>query len=340
MKEATFFSKLRARVQPQGLLARILTREWMTEAAVLAAIGGACFAAAFIVSTRVIVRSADDVVLDDLVGHDAGDAAVRLAAKGLLVEIDHFENDDRAAPLTVLYQQPAAGEDLRPGNVVRLVISRGARTSPVPDVRGSAESQARLILERNGLATSEPVAIFDPAPIGTVLASSPGPNAGVRAGTLVRLLVSQGPAPRTWVAPDITWALYDSVTERAAAMGVPVEIGQRMHASDEPDGAILEQFPGPGTRLIEGQPLRVTVNGDVQVPEAAGGANLVTISILVPRGFTSRTLAIRVARGPWIRTLFEEPVLPGQRIRLVAAVLPGDRAVATLDGRNVLARAF
>lgn len=340
MTEPTFFTKVRERVQARGLLAKMLTREFMTEAAVLGAIAGACFAAAFIVSTRVIVRSADDVVLEDLVGHDAGDAAVRLTAKGLVVEIDHFENDDRAAPLSVLYQQPAAGEDLRPGNVVRLVISRGAHTSPVPDVRGTADSQARLILERNGLATAEAVLIFDPAPSGTVLATSPGPNAGVRAGTLVRLLVSQGPAPRAWVAPDITWSLYDSVAERAAAMGVPLEIGQRMHAADEPDGAILEQFPGAGTRLVEGQPLRVTVNGDVQVPEAEGGADLVTLSVLVPRGFASRTLTVKLTRGPWIRTLFDEPVAPGQRVRVVAAVLPGDRAVATLDGRNVLSRAF
>lgn len=312
----------------------------MTEAAVLGTVAGLCFVLAFVISTRVIVRSGDTITLEDLVGHDAGDAAVRLASHGLVSEIDHFENDDRAAPLTVVFQQPPAGEDLRPGNVVRLVISKGARTSPVPDVRGTADSQARLILERNGLSTGDAVAIYDPAPVGRVLATSPGPNAGVRAGTIVRLLLSQGPAPRSWIAPDITGSLYDSVRERAAAMGVPLEIGQRMHATDEPDGAILEQFPGPGTRLVEGQTVRVTVNGDLQLAAPEGGADLVTFSILVPRGFASRALTVRLARGPWIRTLFDEPVLPGQRVRFVAAVLPGDRAIATLDGRNVLVRSF
>lgn len=340
--EPTFFTKVREKMQAKGLLARILTREFALEAVVLGAIGGACFAAAFIVSTGVIVRSTDTIALEDLTGRDAGDAAVWLTTQGLVPEVDHFENDDRAAPLTVLFQQPPAGEDLRPGNVVKLVVSRGARTSPIPDVRGTAVSQARLILERNGLAVGEPEEIWDDdAPAGQVIATAPGPNAPVRAGGTVRLLVSKGPAPRVWVVPDVEWSLYDSLADRAASMGVNLEIGQRMHASDEPDGAILEQFPGPGARLAEGESLRVTVNGDVKVPNALGaGADLVPISILVPRGFAARMLTIRLARGAWTRVLYDEPVLPGERVRVVAAVLPGDRAVATLDGRDVFSRTY
>src|SRR5205814_2088509 len=83
---------------------------------------------------------------------------------------------------------------IRPGYVVRLVISRGARSVPVPDVRGSRLSQARLILERNGFAIGDPVEVHDPALVGVVVGSWPGADAPARAGQMVKLLVSKGPA--------------------------------------------------------------------------------------------------------------------------------------------------
>ena len=324
----------------KAIRARLRERSFWAELSGLVSIFGVVAILAFIVSTRLIVRSADAVVVDDLVGRDAGDAAVWLAAHGLRAEIDHFEDNDQAAPLTVTFHDPEPGSEIRPGHVVRLVISRGAHNVPVPDVRNIYASQARLILERNGLATTEAIEVYDAAPPGIVLASAPAANAPVTAGTPVKLLVSRGPRPRTWITPDVTWSLYDSVVDLAAEMGVPLEIGQRMHAEDEPENVVLEQFPGPGTRLVEGSVLRITVNGDVGKPAVEGGADLVTLSVKVPRGYAMHALSVRVTRGGWTRTLFEDLVMPGERVRVVAAVLPGDRAVATLDGRDVLVRTF
>ena len=322
------------------LAARMRTRAFWTEALMLGAIAGACAAVTFLVSTRLIVKSADAVLLDDLRGRDAGDAAVWLTTRGLRPEIAHFEDNDRATPFSVVFHEPPGGEELRPGHVVRLVISRGARTVPVPDVRGIYSGQARLILERNGLAFGEPLPIHDESPTGTVIATAPGTSTPVHVGTSVRLLVSKGPRPRAWIAPDVTWSLYDSVDVLAGAMGVPVRISSRFDTPEEPEGIVLEQFPAAGARLVEGQPFRLAVNGAVGQPAKAGGADLVALSVKVPHGFSTRMLTVKVVRAGWVRTLYDQPVFPGERVRLVAAVQPGDRAVATLDGRDILVRTF
>ena len=337
---------LRDPMRRRALLARVRSRAFLAEAAVLSAVGLFFAAVFFVISTRLIVKSADSLTLDDLTGRDAGDAAVWCAGHGLRAEIDHFEDNDRAAPLTVVFQDPPPGEEVRPGYAVRLVISRGAKPVPVPDVRAGAVSQAHLILERNGLAVGQIVDVHDDAPVGTVLATSPSTNASVLAGTPVALLVSAGPAPRAWVAPDITFLGYDSVQPLAETMGLTLEIGQRMHAQDEPDGAILEQFPAPGSKLVEGQPFRVTVNGDVGIAEPTGGAQLVELMVEVPKGFGVHHVAVTIARPgvlpgtTWTRTLFEEPVPAGEKLRIPAAVMPGDRAMATLDGKPILSRRF
>ena len=324
----------------RAIWARVRTRAFLLETGALLGIFGSASAFAFILTTRLIVKSADAVVIEDLTGRDAGDAAVWLAARGLRAEIDHFESNDTAVPLSVTFHSPGAGEEVRPGHVIRLVISRGARNVPVPDVRNAYLSQAELILSRNGLAVAQVVEIHDPSSPGTVLATSPGSNAPVVAGTPVKLLVSKGPAKRVWITPDVTWTGWDAVSEVAASMGVPLEIGQRLNAEDEPENVVLEQFPAPGTRLVEGEPLRVTVNGDIGAPAAEGGARLVDLLVRAPRGFVMHEITVRVVRGGWTRTVFEDFVAPGDHVRVAAALLPGDRAIATLDGEDVLVRGY
>ncbi len=325
----------------QQLVRTMKSREFLVEAALVLVVFGATSALAFFLSTRLVVKNVDSIVLEDLTGRSASDAAIWLAAHGLRAEIAHFEDNDRAAPLTVVFHEPPAGDELREGLVVRLVISRGAHSAPLPDVRGIYASQARLILERNGLATGQAVEIHDPAARGTVLASAPPPNSPMRAGSAVRLLVSKGPKPRAWVVPEVTWSHFETVEDIASKMGVPVEIGSRIHTEEEEEGLVLEQFPAPGVRIVEGEtPIRVTVNGDVGRPATTGGATFVTLAVEVPRGFSMHRLSVTVVRAGWVRVVYEDLVFPGDQVRVPAAVLPGDRAVATLDGRDVLVKTF
>lgn len=324
----------------KALAKTVRTRAFLLEAGVLLGVFGFMTMLAFVFTMRLLTRAEEAVVIADLAGRHAGDAAVWLASRGLRAEIDHFESNDTAAPLSVTFHSPGAGEEVRPGHVVRLVISRGARTVPVPDVRNAYLSQATLILSRNGLAVSDVVEIADPAPANTVLATSPGPNASVLGGTPVRMLVSKGPAKRVWITPDVTWSSWDTVSELAGAMGVVLEIGQRMHAADEAENVVLEQFPAPGTRLTEGEPLRVTVNGDIGATPTEGGAKLVDVLVQAPKGFVMHRVTIRVIRGAWTRTLYEDLLEPGDHVRVVGAVLPGDRVIATMDGVDVLVRRF
>ena len=324
----------------RAIAKKVRTRAFLVEAGVLLSIFGFVTIVAFVFTTRTLTQGEEAVVIEDLVGRDAGDAAVWLAAHGLRAEIDHFENNDTAVPLSVTFHSPPAGEEIRPGHVVRLTISRGARNVPVPDVRSAYLSQASLILSRNGLAVSDVIEIADPAPANTVLATSPGPNASVLGGTPVKLLVSKGPAKRVWITPEVTWSSWDRVNELADAMGVMLQVGQRMRLEDEPENVVLEQFPAPGTRLVEGEPLRVTVNGDIGAAPAEGGAKLVDLLVRAPKGFVMHRVEVRVIRGAWTRSLYEDLVSPGDHVRVVGAVLPGDRVIATLDGVDVFVKRY
>ena len=69
-----------------------------------------------------------------------------------------------------------------------------------------------------------------------------------------------------------------------------------------------------------------------RIPVAIGfGVHHVAVTVSRPGVLTGTT---------WTRVLFEEPVPAGEKLRIPAAVLPGDRATATLDGRPIFSRRF
>ena len=75
----------------------------------------------------------------NLIGLELDGAAERLADQGLRQRHHAAPTAFRAVPaVRVLEQRPGPGSIAKRGGVVDLVLSRGLRVSPVPDLLGSA----------------------------------------------------------------------------------------------------------------------------------------------------------------------------------------------------------
>lgn len=83
------------------------------------------------------VKEPDPVTLDDVVGSQKDDAIKRLTEQGFTASVGKEKNSEKPAG-TVLEQSPAAGESLKPGTAVSLVVSSGYRdvqvALPLPSV--------------------------------------------------------------------------------------------------------------------------------------------------------------------------------------------------------------
>jgi serine/threonine-protein kinase len=117
-------------------------------------------------------------------------ARARLAAAGLI--LGEVSGQDSAQPAgTVLVVDPPAGRSVLVGSVVRLTVATGQNL--VPSVQGLALARAFAKVESMGLVpmlmlTSDPV-----APSGEVVGVSPDPGTKVPLGSVVTVLVSNGP---------------------------------------------------------------------------------------------------------------------------------------------------
>jgi serine/threonine-protein kinase len=117
-------------------------------------------------------------------------ARARLAAAGLI--LGGVSNQDSARPAgTVLLVDPPAGRSVLVGSVVRLTVASGQNL--VPSVQGLALGQAFARVESMGLVPMLVLASDPVTPSGEVIGVRPDTGTKVPLGSVVTVLVSNGP---------------------------------------------------------------------------------------------------------------------------------------------------
>src|SRR5262249_33470116 len=131
-----------------------------------------------------------------VVGKAQSDAKQTLEKRGLrlgkVTKQDSFDSDD-----TILSQIPAAGEMVRPGDAIAVVIS--FRVVSVPPVVGLSQQEAERALQRGGLIQGTASLRVSDRAEGTVVDQSPAAGAAVAPGSVVNLVLAKPLAWRTFL---------------------------------------------------------------------------------------------------------------------------------------------
>jgi beta-lactam-binding protein with PASTA domain len=107
-------------------------------------------------------------------------------------------------------------------------------------------------------------------PVGQVIGQDPPEGAQLRAGGVVRVVLSLG--PRVVEMPDLLGQPYDDVRPLLEADAFDVDLA-REHSDDVPAGAVMGQAPEPGEAVAQGSAVSITVSlgiEQVAVPRMAG----------------------------------------------------------------------
>ena len=127
----------------------------------------------------------------------AGDRAAELLdAGGFVVRVDTA--DSRTPAGRVLGIDPAPGTEIRIPGDVRLVVSRGPPTFPMPQLAGMTQGEAYAVLRSLGLELGEVDRRYSLLNVRVVFGQDPEPRVPVAEGTAVRLIVGREvrPAPQ------------------------------------------------------------------------------------------------------------------------------------------------
>ena len=230
-------------------------------------------------------------VVPGLVGRPVAQAQAGLAAASLSMD-EQDEFSETAAKGTVLRVEPAAGTELSKDSTVRVVVSKGQERYVVPKLVGTKASDAAGVLGPLTLAVGGTKQQWsETVPKGRVISQSPDPNASVKRGTPVDLVVSKGPEPIE--VPKVTGTPFDAASAKLGGLGFQVRRGADVNSDSVPAGSVVSQDPASGalhrgdavTLVVSKGPVMVQVPNVVDQPDAAAEKALTDLGFKVEKQY-------------------------------------------------------
>ena len=178
-----------------------------------------------------------------VVGLPTEQAQAVLEDAGFAVERQPAVFSETVPAQEVLDQDPAAGGRVVEGGTISLVESKGPDRREVPAVVGGTQEAATAALEEVGLRAGDVTQRYDPAPVGTVVATTPPPGERLPPQQPVDLVLSRG--VEMLPVPDV------SGQDRAAAEAALTEAGftpavEEVYSETVDRGVVIEQAPASG----------------------------------------------------------------------------------------------
>ena len=203
-----------------------------------------------------------------------------LLAAGFTVERIDQTSDDFARNIVIEQSVPSTEE--RPqGTVITLSVSIGRGEVQVPSVEGQSISDARVTLARQGLLEEVLMEHSLDFPLDTVIRSEPGFGSSTERGSVVRLVVSMGPATGQVPSLEILGTTdADQVEIALKNLGYEVKrVEQPLDAGNSLIGQVIQMDPSPGTDLLLGSEVVLIIGtGDAAPdPTPTPGNSFVTV---------------------------------------------------------------
>ena len=206
------------------------------------------------------------VTLDNYVGMTDVQAQQSIVNAGLKPKFSRATSDTVAAN-HVMSQDPAADTKIAKGSTVNLVVSSGKPTVGLRDVTNYTLADAQRDLTYDKFQTKVDRK-YDPAPKDTVISEKPKPGTKLREGSIVTLVVSDGPAPIKM--PKLISLTLEQARAIAARDGFTINITQTAAITNVPPNVIASQDITSGTII----PADHTVTVNVVVSTGGGLANV------------------------------------------------------------------
>ena len=192
--------------------------------------------------------------MPDLEGLDAGTALRMIESAGLNARTDSAYSDVPEG--YVAAQSPKAQEQVRRGETVLMVVSRGSGSVSVKKVVGMTQEDAQDALTAQGLAVGSVETVTSTLMRGTVIAQSPEAGASVQPGEAVSLTVSGGRV----IVPELAGQREEEALERLQTVGLTCGlITYEPVDSAAQDGMVLSQSIEKFAEVLPGTMVEMTV---------------------------------------------------------------------------------
>ena len=202
----------------------------------------------------VLSRGPERYAVPDVRGDPLEAARTAITEANLLVGIITEDWDPEVPAGSVASTEPAAGDELKPGTPVDVVVSKGPRPVRLANYAGSTASEVQAELESAGLVVTVKEEFSTEFAEGLVISTLPGKGERVPVGGSVELLVSKGPPPVE--VPYLIDMKRDDAVYLLQELGLNVEVNEPPFT---PLNRVISQDPAAGTLIPAGSTVTITI---------------------------------------------------------------------------------
>ncbi len=192
----------------------------------------------------------DDGRVPNVVGMPFDEAAAAVDKVGFLAVKSETRFHKTTAADVILQQDPPAGSLQKRGTDIHLAVSGGQRRATVPEVAGTTQQQARIVIENAGFQVGSVVQQTSDQPRGAVISTDPPAGTALELPAVVSIALSRGPA--TVQVPDLTGRTLADARSTLEQLGLQVGATSPDTSSVQPENTVLGQAPAAGGTVSAG----------------------------------------------------------------------------------------
>jgi len=261
------------------------------------------------------------VVVPDLSGENVVYVLELLTDLGLNTKVKGSEYSADVPENNVIFQEPEPGAEIKKGRDVRIIISKGAKSILIPNLKGLSVRQARIILEENSLRRGEISSTYsNTIRKDEVIAQVPSQGTMITRGECVNLLVSMGVRPRAYKMPDLIGLSLNSAITMIESMDLVLGEIKTHFYKGKPLNTVVAQESLSGYCVTQGSTVNLVINrkpvqkGHNYLNESQGVG---LFRYRLKDGFLKRHIRVRLNSFGVSADLFDDFMKPGEEIWLL-----------------------
>ncbi|MBL7178920.1 MAG: PASTA domain-containing protein [Desulfobacterales bacterium] len=270
------------------------------------------------VALTLIIKSEDTVIVPDLVGKNVVYVLEFLTDLGLNTKVKGSEYSTDVPKNHVIFQEPEPGTEIKKGRDVRIILSKGAKTILVPNLKGLSVQQSRIILEENGLCQGETSSTYNQSiEKDDIMAQVPSPGTLIARGGCVNLLVSMGIRPQAYMMPDLIGLSLDEAIPLIERSNLVLGDIKSIFHEDKPQNTVVRQEPLSGHRVFEGNVVNLVINRKSEQkdePYISGTYGVSLFRHRLKNGFLKRHIRVRLNSFGVSNDIFDDVIKPGEEV--------------------------
>lgn len=253
------------------------------------------------------------VQVPDVVGKQVSVAKNILEDNHLRVTINEVANSD-VAEGKVISTNPEAGTEVKEQRLITVVVSKGASTISMPDLKGLSLDSAKATLNNLGLTVGTiDIQENSSLPDNTIVGQTPAAFTKVTKGMSVSLTVNKKVEKKVNTPNLVGMTIKDA---KSVVGDLNLTWGQ-VNGNSADSAVISAQSPAAGTSVTEGT--SISVNSDAKGTDdktysSSSKAVSGTVDITVPAGANGQAVRIVLVDDNGRRVVYDHKQNPGDHI--------------------------